>query len=148
MPRLLARPSVSGVPIKASRQLKLLQDRYANVLADVKASHMDRHCTDGRSVRDVIGLVLIDLDRLASTAAFRPDGVPGYASSFLDRRLAGRWAARYDLEAVAAEAERRFVKARATAPDRPSAEYEQAVARLAVHCRDLVSAIRHRAPGA
>src|ERR1700686_4373219 len=64
-------PTVSGVPIKPSRQLKLLQDRYATVLAQVTPSHMDTPCTDGCSVRDVIGLVLIDLDRLASTAAFR-----------------------------------------------------------------------------
>ena len=135
------------MPIKPSRQLKLLQDRYATVLAQVTPSHMDTPCTDGRSVRDVIGLVLIDLDRLASTAAFRSDGVPGYAAAFLDRRLAGRWAARYDVEAVAAEAERRFVTARATAPDRPTVEYERAVARIAVHYRNLVSAIRHPAQG-
>jgi len=106
---------------------------------------METPCTDGRSVREVIGLVLIDLDRLASTAAVLPDGVPAYASAFLDRRLAGRWTARYDVGAVAAEAERRFVKARATAPDRPTAEYDRVLKRVAAHCRYLVSAIRHPA---
>jgi len=108
---------------------------------------MDTPCTDGRSVRDVTGLVLIDLDRLASASGFRREVVPGYAAAFLDRRLAGRWTARYDVETVAAEAERRFVKARASAPDRATAEYERALARIGVHCRNLVSAIRHPTPG-
>jgi hypothetical protein len=109
---------------------------------------MDIPCTDGRSVRDVIGLLLMDLDRLGSTASFRSEGVPDYASTFMDRRLAGRLTARYQLEKIAAEANRRFAKARATAPDRLTPEYEEALARITVLYRELGSAIRQSAQGA
>jgi hypothetical protein len=103
---------------------------------------MDMPCTEERSVRDVIGLVLIDLDRLASGVTLRSEGVPYYAAAFVGRRLAARWTARYQVDLVAAEAEQRFVKARATAPDRLTPEYEQALARVAAHCRELASTIQ------
>lgn len=133
---------------EATRQLRLLQGRYAKVLAQIKPLQLDVLCADGRTVRDLIGLLLMDLDRLASPAAFGRDGVPGYASAFMDRRLAGRWTARYQADTVAAEADRRFVKARAAAPDRPTPEYEQALSRMAAHCTTLTSTLRRQADGA
>jgi hypothetical protein len=66
----------------------------------------------------------------------------------MDRRLAGRLTARYQLEQIADEAGRRFVKARATAPDRLTPEYEEALARITVLCGELGSAIRKSAQDA
>jgi hypothetical protein len=134
------------VPISASRQLELLQERYANVLAQLGPAHLEMPCFDGRSVQEVIGLVLMDLDRLASGPRSQSDGVPGYASTFMARRLASRWAARYQPETVAAEAERRFAKARATVPDRLTPEYLAALARISELERPLGSAIKLPAP--
>jgi hypothetical protein len=120
---------VQGTP---GGRLKALRSRSRRVTAPSVLETLDLEARPESSAAELIGMVLLDLDRLVSRVE-RASAPPSFAIAYMDRRLAGRLATRYDVRSVREELQRRFDNALREAPDRGSVAYEQLLARLERH---------------
>jgi hypothetical protein len=105
-------------------------------MAPAVLEDLDLQARPRSTAAELIGLVLLDLDRLASGGQ-SATLLPTFAIEFMDRRLAGRLAAQYSLRDVSKELRRRFDSALREIPKGRDAGYEALLARLERHVRML-----------
>ena len=97
---------------------------------------------EGLTVGELLGLILIDLDRLSSREAVAEEAPADFAVEYMDRRLARRLAEKYSFEAVGQEIDRRFASAIAGGDGARDPALRPLLARLEHRLAELTAALK------
>lgn len=114
------------------------------MLSPIGPEQLEWPASDGMSIRELLGLILIELDRLSSRR--RPAGTEpaAFAVEFMDRQLASRLSAKYSAEVIGHEIDRRFAAAIATSEAAADSVSKQGVNRLEGRLAELFAALKAR----
>jgi hypothetical protein len=122
--------------------MRALRRQCRRLLSRIKPGQVDWPGPNRHSVEELIGLVLIDLDRLSSRDRIREKAPAPFAVEFMDKRLARRLSAKYPVEAAGVEIDRRFAAAIVLGPGTRDASFGQVLTRLESRVVELATALR------
>jgi hypothetical protein len=121
--------------------MRALRRQCRRLLSRIRPGQVEWSGPDGQTIGELIGLVLIDLDRLSSRDRIRENAPAPFAVEFMDKRLARRLAAKYSLDVVAVEIDRRFAAAIALGPALRDASFGQVLTRLESRLVELATVL-------
>ena len=111
------------------------------MLLGVGREQLDWPASDGISIGELLGLILIDLDRLSSRD---PSAPAPFAVAFMDKRLARRLAVKYPPEALGDEIDRRFAAVTATTESGTEPQFGRRLEKLNDRLGELSSALKRQ----